>query len=140
MNTPDENAAALRRAYQEWNATKGASAGAWLDLMADDVVMRSVSDGGGGMDFTRKSTGKAEAERYFAGLAADWEMVHFTADEFIAAGDRVVVLSRVAFRFRATGKVASSPKADVFRFRDGKVVEFFEFFDTAAAFAATKAE
>lgn len=140
MSTPDENAAALRRAYQEWNATKGTSAGAWLALMADDVVMRSVSDGGGGMDFTRKNTGKAEAERYFAGLTADWEMIHFTADEFIAAGDRVVVLSRVAFRFRATGKVASSPKADVFRFRDGKVVEFFEFFDTAAAFAATRAD
>ena len=71
---------------------------------------------------------------------ADWELIHFTPEEFIADGDRVVVLSSVAFRFRATGKVAESPKADVFRFRDGKIVEFFEFFDTARAFAATRAD
>ncbi|MBN9522439.1 nuclear transport factor 2 family protein [bacterium] len=140
MSTPDENAEKLRQAYHQWNATKGASAQVWLDLMTDDVQMRSVSDGGGGMDFTRAQSGKSAAAAYFAGLGADWEMVHFTADEFIAQGDRVVVLSRVAFRFRATGKVASSPKADVFRFAGGKVVEFFEFFDTAAAFAATRGE
>ncbi|HEX4609481.1 MAG TPA: nuclear transport factor 2 family protein, partial [Urbifossiella sp.] len=82
--------------------------------------------------------GKAGAERYFAGLAAEWEMVRFTPTEFIAQGDRVVVLSDVAFCYRPTGKVAESPKADVFRFRDGRIVEFFEFLDTAAAHAVTR--
>lgn len=46
-------------------------------------------------------------------------------------------LSSVAFRHRKTGKVAESPKADVFRFRDGLIVEFAEFFDTARALADT---
>ncbi len=138
MSTPDENAARLRHAYQRWHDTKGGSADTWLDLMADDVRMRSVGEGAPGMDFTRPNVGKAAAAAYFAGLAGDWEMVHYTADEFIARDDRVVVLSLVAFRYRATGKVASSPKADVFRFRDGMIVEFFEFFDTAAALAATR--
>jgi ketosteroid isomerase-like protein len=36
--------------------------------------------------------------------------------------------------------VAQSPKADIFRFRDGKIVEFLEFFDTAAAAAATQSD
>jgi ketosteroid isomerase-like protein len=138
VNTPDENVAKLRDAYRQWHDTRGGSTQVWLDLMADDVRMRSVSEGAGGMDFTRPSSGRAGAEKYFAGLVADWELIRFTADEFIAQGDRVVVLSLVAFRHRGTGKVAESPKADVFRFRDGKVVEFFEFFDTAAAFAAAR--
>ena len=138
MSTPDENVAKLRHAYRQWHDTRGGSVQTWLDLMADDVRMRSGPEGKAGMDFTRPGAGKAAAEAYFAGLAADWEMIHFNADEFIAQGDRVVVLSLVAFRFRATGKVAESAKCDVFRFRGGKVAEFFEFFDTAAALAATR--
>jgi ketosteroid isomerase-like protein len=133
-----DNVGKLRRAYQLWNDTRGGSAQYWLELMTDDVSMQSVTAGAPGMDFTKKNDGKAEAEKYFAGLAADWEMIHFTSKDFIAQGDRVVVLSNVAFRHRKTGKVAESPKADVFRFRDGQIVEFFEFFDTARALAATR--
>ncbi|MGL4462541.1 MAG: nuclear transport factor 2 family protein [Planctomycetia bacterium] len=44
----------------------------------------------------------------------------------------------MAYRHRETGKIAESPKADVVRFRDGQIVEFFEFFDTARALAATR--
>ena len=106
--------------------------------MADDVTMRSVTAGAAGMDFTKANHGKAEAVQYFAGLAADWEMIHFTAEDFIVEGDRVVVLSTCGFRYRKTGKVAESPKADVFRFRDGQIIEFFEFFDSARALAATR--
>jgi ketosteroid isomerase-like protein len=138
VSTSDENVTKLRHAYQQWHDTRGGSVQTWLDLMADDVRMRSIIDGAGGMEFTRANAGKAGVKSYFEGLATDWEMIHFNADEFIAQGDRVVVLSLVAFRYRKTGKVAESPKADVLRFRDGKIVEFFEFFDTAAALAATR--
>jgi hypothetical protein len=31
---------------------------------------------------------------------------------------------------------AQRPKVDIWRFRDGKAVEFYEMFDTTAAFAA----
>jgi ketosteroid isomerase-like protein len=138
VDQTQENVATLRRAYQRWHDTRGGSVQDWLDLMADDVTMRTVGDGVPGLEFTRGRRGKGEAQGYFAGLAADWEMVHFTADEFIAQGDRVVVLSRVAFRNKRTGKVAESPKADVFRFRDGRVVDFVEFLDTLGAVAATR--
>jgi ketosteroid isomerase-like protein len=133
-----DNVGKLRRAYQLWHDTRGGSAQHWLDLMAADVRMQSLTAGAPGMAFTRANDGKAEAARYFAGLAADWEMIYFTPTEFIAEGDRVVVLSSCAFRYRQTGKVAESLKADVFRFRDGRIIEFFEFFDTAAALAATR--
>jgi ketosteroid isomerase-like protein len=37
----------------------------------------------------------------------------------------------------AQGCVRRTPKADVHRLRDGKVVDFMEFYDTAAAIGAT---
>ena len=138
MDASTDNVSKLRKAYQLWHDTRGGSADYWLGLMADDVKMRSITDGAPEMAFTRATHGKEDAVHSFTGLAADWEMIHFTAEEFIAQGDRVVVLSRVAFRHRRTGKVAESPKADVFRFRDGLIVEFHDFFDTARAFAAAR--
>lgn len=137
MDADLDPVAKIRRAYQLWSDTRGGSVQHWLDLMADGVRMKSLAGGADGMAFTKTACGKAEAAGYFAGLAADWEMIRFTPEEFIAQGDRVVVLSSVAFRYRKTGKVAESPKADVFRFRDGLIVEFSEFFDTARALAAT---
>jgi ketosteroid isomerase-like protein len=128
----------LQRAYLLWNDTRGGSVQTWLEPFAEDIAIHSLGGDHVGLDFGKSRRGKTEAERYFAGLGAAWEMVYYTPHEFIADADRVVVLSRCAFKSRLTGKVAESPKADVYRFRDGKVVEFFEFFDTAAALAATK--
>lgn len=138
MDATESNVSKLRSAHQQWNDTRGGSASVWLALMADDVVLGSAAGGAAGMEFTKGRTGKAEAEAYFAGLAADWELVHFTPEEFVAQGDTVVVLSWVAFRSTRTGKVAESPKADVFHFRDGRITAFREFFDTHTAIAATQ--
>lgn len=136
MNQAEENVRKLRVAYQLWNDTLGESTQHWLDLMADDIKMTSLASSHPAMEFTKPVQGKVQAEDYFAGLKAGWEMVHFTPEEFIAQGDRVVMLGRCAFRSRLTGKTAESPKADVYRFRDGRIVEFFDFYDTAAAYVA----
>jgi ketosteroid isomerase-like protein len=138
MSAPLDNVNKLRHVYYLWNKTRGKSAKDWLDLMTEDVTMQSITAGAPGMAFTKPNNGKADAERYFAGLLADWEMIHYTPTEFIADGDRVVVLSTCAFRYRKTGKAAESPKADVFRFRDGLISECFEFFDSATVLAATR--
>jgi ketosteroid isomerase-like protein len=130
----------LRHAYQLWNDTLGGSVQTWLGLFTDDIVIRSLGDENPRLEFAKSRQGKSGAEQYFAELGSSWEMVYFTPEEFIAQDDRVVVLSKVAFKSRITGKTAQSPKADIFRFRDGKIVEFLEFFDTAAAQAATHAD
>lgn len=140
MDPSLDNVGKLKHAYRIWHESRGSNAQPWLDLMTNDVKMQSVSAGAPEMAFTKAHYGKAEAEKYFAGLVEDWEMIHFTPEEFIAQGDRVVMLGTVSFRFRKTGKVADSLKVDVFRFRDGLIYEFSEFFDTAGAFAATRSE
>ena len=41
-----------------------------------------------------------------------------------------------AWRFRKTGKVVWTQKADSWRLNGGKAVEFYEFYDTAQVLAA----
>ncbi|MDR3623302.1 MAG: nuclear transport factor 2 family protein [Paludisphaera borealis] len=133
MEDVQQNIAKLRQAYQLWSDTRGGSADEWLKLFADDVVIPPPGGINVGVGFFKHYRGKSEADDYFSALADSWEVVYFTPEEFIGDGERVVVLSRVAMRCRATGKVAESPKADVFRFRDGAIIEFREFFNTACA-------
>jgi uncharacterized protein len=64
--------------------------------------------------------------------------IHFTPEEFVVEGDRVVMIGRCAFRHRRTGKVVDTAKCDVWRFRQGKAVDFMEFYDTAQALEATR--
>ncbi len=126
----------LRHAYSEWNRTRGTSVATWVALLADDIDMRSVADGGPDMAFAAPRKGKAAAHDYFSALQADWEMVHHTPEEFLVDGDRVAMFGRCAFRNRKTGKIADTLVVNRWRFRDGLAVEYFELFDTARAFAA----
>jgi uncharacterized protein len=127
----------LRAAYKEWNDTRGASAATWIGLMDDNIQMRSIADGASpGMEFSKARKGKEMVRHYFSGLTADWEMIHYTVEEFLVDGDRVVVFSKCAFRNRKTGKTAESPIVNRWRFVNGLAVEYFELYDTAGAFAA----
>ena len=89
------------------------------------------------MQFTGPSSNKTEVEQYFKGLTSEWLMNDYRVDEYIAEGDRVVALCHVSFKHRKTGKTLVTPKADFHKFREGKICEFFEFYDTAKALAAT---
>jgi hypothetical protein len=44
--------------------------------------------------------------------------------EYIEQGDRIVALVTTAWRNRKTGKTFEVPKADVWAFKSGKVVDF----------------
>jgi uncharacterized protein len=66
-------------------------------------------------------------------------MIDYRVDEYIAQGDRVVALCHCSFKNKRTGKILGTPKADFHKFRDGKICEFFEFYDTAQAIAVANA-
>jgi len=42
----------------------------------------------------------------------------------------------MAWRNKHTGRTVETPKVDYWRFKDGKVVEFYEYYDTARVLAA----
>lgn len=132
------NIARLQDGYWHWLESKGGSVERWMALMDPDIDFRSVGAGARPMPFTRARGGIAEAAAYLGALTNDWEMVDFPMNEFIAQGDRVAVVGTCTFRFRRNGRVVTSPKLDLWRFKNGKATSFFEFFDTQAAFAATR--
>jgi len=137
MSDAAQNVSVLKQAYAKWSQSKGASAEDWISILADRLKFGSIAQGGHGAPYLTSYQSRDQIAQYFAGLARDWEMIEFTTDHFIAQDDRVVMLGHCSWRFKRTGKVVSTPKADSWRFAAGKVVEFYEFYDTAQLNAAT---
>ena len=73
----------------------------------------------------------------FFKVAADLEnLEEFSPREFHASGDKVFALGVYNFTVTKTGRAVASEWCHVFTIRDGKVVAFREFTDTAQAAAA----
>ena len=134
----ERNVAILKGAYRRWAESKGGDLTCWLDIVADDVKLQSLAGGTEPMSFTAPRNGRAEIEEYLKGLIAEWEMISYDVHEYVAQRDRVVALAHVAWRNRNTGKVADTPKADVWRFKNGRAADFFELYDTAKTFACAR--
>lgn len=136
MTEESRNVELLERAYRRWSETKGGSADEWLAICSDRIAFGSIARGGGPTPYLTTYSSRHELKDYFEGIQRDWEMMEYMVDHFVAQGDRVVMVGRCAWRYRKTDKVVWTPKCDVWRFADGKAVEFFEFYDTAQVMAA----
>jgi ketosteroid isomerase-like protein len=137
MAAQNPNVELLKRAYAGWNASKGDTQ-CWLDIVADDIKLSSLAKGATPLEFTATRHGAEELKSYLGGLLADWTMNFQHFDDFIAEGDRVVAIGNCSWTNKRTGKSVETPKVDIWRFRDGKAVEFHEFYDTAGAMAAAQ--
>ena len=126
------NAAALERLYARWNETKGGASDEVLELLDDQVEMRSVLAQEMPSELAGHKVSKAQAAGYFEALGRDWEMLFFDAYQFIAEGDDVVMIGRCAWRHRETGQEVDTPKVDIWHFENGKATRFFEMFDSLA--------
>ena len=138
MTTESDNVRTLRSAYEQWASCKGASLDCWVNVVADEVTLKSLADGAPQMPLTQERSGKDGILDYLRGLTDAWEMIHYDVDEYVAQGDRVVAIGSTSWRNRETGKVASTPKVDVWRLKNGRVVAFSEFYDTARIFEAAQ--
>jgi len=125
--------ALIKGIYKRWSETKGGNVDEILNTLADDVVWRSIANGLHGLNFAKEPLTKPNVRSYFESLGKDWELVFFDVERIIAQGNAVVVVAECSFRHRRTGKSFMSPKVDIWDFRRGKVVGFFEYFDTASA-------
>jgi ketosteroid isomerase-like protein len=137
MSDEARNVEILKAAYTRWSDTKGESVDDWLNICADDIDFGSLAQGAAPkVQYLAAYSSRDALKEYFGGLARDWDMLDWHVDQFIAQGDRVVVLSRCTWRYKRTGKMVSTPKADSWRLADGKAVEYFEYYDTAQVHAA----
>ena len=136
MSRLQDNKNILKEAFEIWDRTKGGSVDHWLGIMADKIKFKSLADGRADVGFTAKSHTREDMRQYFAGLTTDMEMIHYTVDHYIAEDDMVVAVGTTKWRVKATGKTFETPKCDVVRFANGKIVSFYEYYDTAMVFAA----
>jgi len=131
MSEEARNVAILTEAYRRWSDSKGMSGDHWVSIFDDNVRFGSIAEPLKVVAYMASYRSRDELGQYFAGIKRDWEMIEYRVDHFVAQGDRVVMLGHCSWRAKGSGQVVSTPKADSWRFADGKAVEFYEFFDTA---------
>ena len=127
----------LKAAYRRWDESKGKDIQNWAPIFGDEVDFRSLSDGRGGVEFTRRRLNRDGVMSYLQDLTKSWEMIYFLVEEYICDRDRVVALGHTSWRNRATKRVVETPKCDIWRFKAGKAIEFFEFYDSVQLELAT---
>jgi|SRR5450631_413908 len=81
----------------------------------------------------------AIGEGVFFRLATEWDQFQAIPAEFLDAGDSVVVLGRYKATYKATGVPLDAQFAHVWRLREGKVINFQQYTDTAQATRAIHA-
>ena len=79
------NVAMLQEGYRRWHESRGGSVDHWMTICAENI------------QFDVRPRCFEMASRHLQqrrcaatdGLLADWEMIHYTADEFVAQGEVV---------------------------------------------------
>lgn len=120
----------LKSAYDNWRRTKGGNLDEVLDLFDDQIEMHSVLEPGVKHELARVQTSREDTKKYFRELLDNWEMIDFPTEKILADGDTVVWIGRCHWRNKKDGNVLDTPKIDVWTFRNGKAVRFFEMFDS----------
>jgi ketosteroid isomerase-like protein len=96
-----------------------------LDVDWDQPRMENVPIGG-------RLRGRDQVAQFFTRLGEVQEVLEFEPRQFIAQGDKVVALGHYRWRVKPTGKRFEGDWAHVFTIRDGQIVSFKEYLDTAA--------
>ena len=102
-----------------------------LELFSDDIdwTVPEIENA----PFAGTRQGRESVGEFFSQLESAEDITDFEPREFIAHGDRVVVLGRSTATVRSTGRHYSTDWVHICTVKDGKMTDFHEFFDNAAA-------
>ena len=126
-----ENTRLIQTAYDNFNS--GNIEGLLAILSGDvDWNVPDIEN----VPFAGRHNGREQVGQFFARMGDEQEAVELEPKEYIAHGDKVVVLGHYSWRVKSTGRSFEGDWAHVFTVRDGEVVRFQEYTDTAAAAAA----
>ena len=73
----------------------------------------------------------AVLEGVFMRLGTEWDGFAAVPREFVAQGETVAAFGEYSGTYRSTGKRFAAPFAHLWHFRNGKVVRFHQYTDTA---------
>ena len=105
-----------------------------LSTLAEDVRWHVAPVAN--VPYTGTRNGPAGAAEFFSLMAQCEDTLQFEPRDFIAQGDHVVVRGQYAGRVKETGREYETYFIHVFTLRNGKIVSFDEYTDTAAITAA----
>jgi hypothetical protein len=128
-----QNTKVVREAYAAFG--RGDIA-ALLEMMADEIHWQPVIGTANYVPFSGARTGKASVAEFFKRVAETEDFQQFEPRELVAQGDTVVAIGSYRATAKATGRTFESDFVMVFTFRNGRVVAFREFTDSAALNAA----
>ena len=92
------------------------------------------------LPYAGRHRGREQVARYFAILDDKEESNHLVPQEFIATVDRVIVFGNYRARVNANGQRFETDFVHVFTLHDGKITNFRDYYDTAAAVRAYSGE
>ena len=122
-----QNIGVVQRGYEAFG--RGDMAG-FLALLDANVEWKTPGPSDLPTAGTRR--GPAQVGEFFGTLLGIIELEHFEPTTFIADGDKVVVIGHEKYKVKATGTSITGDWCHVFTVRDGAIVAFHEFLDTAA--------
>lgn len=102
-----------------------------LSTLADDINWTTPSVQNSPLGGNR--VGIAAVREFFTLMPSIEDMSVFEPREFIAEGDKVAVLGNFTAKVHATGRTYSSDWVHIFTLSNGKIINFLELFDNAAA-------
>jgi len=136
MSDEAANVAMLKEAYRRWSESHGGTVEHWMSLCDENIAFGSLAQAPPQLEYLASYRARDALGAYFEGIKRDWDIIEYRVDHLVAQGDRVVMLGHLTVRSKATGKIVKTPKVDSWRFKDGKAIEFFEYYDTAQVIQA----
>ena len=100
-----------------------------LELMAEDVEWEIP---GTGLPLAGTYLGRDGVANFFQKLSAETEILDFQPREFIADGDRVLVVGFERTKLKATNRIVDLEWVMSFTVRNGKVAGYRQYYDTKA--------
>lgn len=101
-----------------------------LALFAEDIEWISPGEG---LPLAGTYHGHAAVAGFFQKLAQTVEFLSFEPREFVAQGDRVLVIGRDKGKVKTTNRTFEGDWVMAFTVRNGKVTNFQEYVDTLAS-------
>lgn len=126
-----ENKKLVQKGYESFKAGRIDDL---LALLSDDVEwhLPDIEN----VPFAGRRQGREQVGQFFASVGNEQEVLEFEPKEYIAEGEKVVVLGHYAWRVASTGRKFEGDWAHVFTVRDGQIIKLQEYSDTAVAVSA----
>jgi ketosteroid isomerase-like protein len=135
-STPD-NLKNLKAMYRAWGKSGATANIAPLEsLMANSFHIASMDETAPGLAFAKDRSTKPESLAYLTGIFNDWEMVHYTPKTYVEQGNKIAMFGKCAYKNKKTNKTVETWIANLWEFRNGKLVSLVDVFDSAKAAAA----